>query len=59
MGGMPGRIMWMIPAMVVLVLIFSLIESFCVLPAHMSSLKTSGNTSSRKNHNAMIALGAN
>ncbi len=48
MGGMPGRIMWMIPAMVVLVLIFSLIESFCVLPAHMSSLKASGHSSKRR-----------
>ena len=36
MGGLPGKIMWQIPAMVVLVLCFSLIESFFVLPAHLS-----------------------
>jgi len=40
MGGMPGKLLWQIPAMVVMVLMFSLIESFCVLPAHMSMLKT-------------------
>jgi len=37
LGGLPGKIIWQIPAAVVLVLLFSLIESFCVLPGHMSS----------------------
>ena len=37
LGGMPGKLMWQIPAMVVLVLLFSLLESFLVLPAHMST----------------------
>ena len=37
LGGLPGKLVWQIPAVVVLVLVFSVIESFCVLPAHMSS----------------------
>lgn len=40
MGGLPGRVMWQIPAAVVLVLVFSLIESFFVLPAHMAHSKS-------------------
>jgi multidrug efflux pump subunit AcrB len=39
MGGIPGKVMWQIPAMVVLVLLFSLLESFFILPAHMSSVR--------------------
>ncbi len=41
MGGIPGKVLWQIPAMVVLVLIFSLLETFFILPSHMSSLKSS------------------
>ena len=37
-GGLPGRIVWQIPAVVVLVLAFSLIESFAFLPSHMTLL---------------------
>ena len=37
-GGLPGRIIWQISAIVVFVLLFSLIESFLILPAHLSSL---------------------
>ena len=40
MGGLPGKIAWQIPTVVIIVLIFSLIESFLVLPAHMSTLKS-------------------
>ncbi len=40
MGGLPGKIMWQLPAVVVIVLSFSLLESFCLLPGHMTSLKT-------------------
>ena len=39
LGGMPGKVMWMLPAVVIMALTFSLIESFFILPAHMSSLK--------------------
>lgn len=39
MGGIPGKVMWQIPAMVILVLLFSLLESFFILPAHLSSLR--------------------
>ena len=43
LGGLPGKLVWQIPAVVVLVLLFSVIESFCVLPAHMSSGKQANN----------------
>ena len=39
LGGMPGKIVWQIPAVVVIVLAFSLIESFFILPAHLSTVK--------------------
>ncbi len=35
-GGMPSRMIWMIPAVVCLALALSLAESFVVLPCHMS-----------------------
>ncbi len=34
-GGMMGKLSWQLPAVVVTVLVFSLIESFVLLPAHM------------------------
>lgn len=34
-GGMMGELSWQMPAVVVTVLLFSLIESFVILPAHM------------------------
>lgn len=37
-GGLPGKITWQLPAVVVMVLAFSLIESFAFLPAHMTLL---------------------
>ena len=40
MGGLPGKIAWQIPTVVIIVLMFSLIESFLILPAHMSTLKS-------------------
>ena len=39
-GGMPGKIVWQIPAVVVIVLAFSLLESFFVLPAHLSTVRS-------------------
>ena len=39
LGGMPGKIVWQIPAVVVIVLLFSLLESFFILPAHMSTIR--------------------
>ncbi len=45
LGGMPGKIVWQIPAVVVIVLTFSLIESFCILPAHMSLGRTTTSSS--------------
>ena len=47
MGGIPGKVLWQIPAMVVLVLAFSLFETFLILPAHMSSLKGGKNNGKR------------
>ncbi len=36
LGGMPGKFAWALPVVVVLALGLSLIESFVILPAHMS-----------------------
>ena len=47
MGGLPGKIAWQIPTVVIIVLAFSLIESFLVLPAHMSTLKSGAKLQSR------------
>lgn len=47
MGGIPGKVMWQIPAMVVMVLLFSLLESFFILPAHMSSVRASAKAEKR------------
>ncbi|MGI9326604.1 MAG: efflux RND transporter permease subunit [Pseudomonadales bacterium] len=47
LGGMPGKIVWQIPTVVVIVLLFSLTESFCILPAHMSTLRPTSNLTKR------------
>jgi multidrug efflux pump subunit AcrB len=36
LGGMPGKFAWALPVVVILALSISLIESFLILPAHMS-----------------------
>ncbi|MFP6654383.1 MAG: efflux RND transporter permease subunit, partial [Myxococcota bacterium] len=38
-GGMPSKIIWQIPAVVSIALALSLLESFLILPAHMSMLR--------------------
>ena len=48
MGGIPGKLLWQIPAMVVIVLVFSLLESFFVLPAHMSTVKARASSGKRE-----------
>ena len=40
LGGRPGDIVWEIPAVVVMVMLLSLAESFLILPAHMSTVRT-------------------
>ena len=47
LGGMPGKIVWQIPTVVVIVLLFSWAESFCILPAHMSTLRSTSNLAKR------------
>jgi len=47
-GGLPGRIVWQIPAVVVMVLLFSLIESFTFLPSHMTLLPQLANKGKRE-----------
>ena len=39
MGGMPGKVTWYIPAVVLISLTFSLLESFSLLPAHMTMVR--------------------
>lgn len=46
-GGLPGKIVWQIPAVVVMCLAFSLIESFCILPSHMSRVTTNATVAKR------------
>ena len=36
LGGLPGKIIWQVPFVVIVVLLLSLLESFFILPAHMS-----------------------
>jgi multidrug efflux pump subunit AcrB len=36
LGGMPGKFAWALPVVVILALTISLLESFLILPAHMS-----------------------
>ena len=48
LGGLAGKIIWQIPAVVVLVLIFSLFESFFILPAHQSTLSPRTNLQKRR-----------
>ncbi len=48
LGGLPGKIVWQIPMVVIIVLMFSLIESFLILPAHMSTLKSGARLQSRR-----------
>ncbi len=48
LGGLPGKIMWQIPTIVVIVMIFSLFESFFVLPAHLSTLSGRANLAKRR-----------
>lgn len=52
-GGTPGKITWQLPAVVVMALFVSVIESFFVLPAHMSTIKAGANLSKRA---AIVAL---
>jgi multidrug efflux pump subunit AcrB len=41
LGGMPGKFAWAIPVVVILALILSLIESFVILPVHLSAAEDS------------------
>ncbi|MGI9292823.1 MAG: efflux RND transporter permease subunit, partial [Pseudomonadales bacterium] len=47
LGGLPGKITWQIPAVVVMALLVSAIESFFVLPAHMSTVSADAKISKR------------
>ncbi len=55
LGGLPGKFIWQIPAVVVLVLLFSLFESFFILPAHQSTVSARANLRKR---GFMVALEA-
>ena len=48
LGGLPGKFIWQIPAVVVLVLVFSLFESFFILPAHQSTVRAGANLDKRR-----------
>ncbi len=48
LGGLPGKITWQIPAVVVMALFVSAIESLFVLPAHMSTVSNSARIDKRE-----------
>lgn len=53
LGGLPGKITWQLPAVVVMALFVSVIESFFVLPAHMSTIPAGSQLEKRA---GMVAL---
>lgn len=55
LGGLPGKLIWQISTVVVLVLLFSLIETFLILPAHLSTIGAQANLQKRR---FMVALEA-
>lgn len=42
LGGLPGKLVWYIPAVVVLCLLFSIVESALILPSHMAGHGSEG-----------------
>ena len=55
-GGMPSKFIWQIPAVVCIALILSLLESFLILPAHMSMVR--GNVQPRPKRAFVLRLEA-
>ncbi|TFG97838.1 MAG: efflux RND transporter permease subunit, partial [Myxococcales bacterium] len=53
-GGMPSKLIWQIPAVVSIALALSLLESFLILPAHMSMVR--GNTLPRPKRAFVVRL---
>ncbi|MFK8022275.1 MAG: efflux RND transporter permease subunit [Pseudomonadales bacterium] len=47
MGGIPGKMIWQLPAVVVIALLISVIESFFILPAHMSTIRAGSTLTKR------------
>jgi multidrug efflux pump subunit AcrB len=55
-GGMPQKLIWQIPAVVCIALALSLLESFLILPPHMSMVR--GNATPRPKRAFMLRLEA-
>jgi multidrug efflux pump subunit AcrB len=53
-GGMPSKIIWQIPAVVCIALALSLLESFLILPPHMSMVR--GNALPRPKRSFVVRL---
>ena len=53
-GGMPSKFVWQIPAVVCIALVLSLLESFLILPPHMSMVR--GNTTPQPKRAFMVRL---
>ena len=47
-GGIPGKVAWNIPAVVVLALLLSLTESFLILPGHLSGKRSAGTVTDKR-----------
>ncbi|NRA00648.1 MAG: efflux RND transporter permease subunit [Myxococcales bacterium] len=53
-GGFPRRVIWQLPAVVCIALVLSLLESFVILPAHMSMVR--GNSKPRPKRAFVLRL---
>ena len=47
-GGLPGKVAWNIPAVVVLALMLALFGAFFILPAHLSGARSGGRAAEKK-----------
>jgi multidrug efflux pump subunit AcrB len=47
-GGLPGKVAWNIPAVVVLALLFALFGAFFILPSHLSGARTGGKEAAKR-----------
>lgn len=47
-GGLPGKVAWNIPAVVVLALMLALFGAFFILPAHLSGARTGGEAAPKR-----------
>ena len=47
-GGLPGKVAWNIPAVVMLALLIALFGAFCILPSHLSGARSGGEAAPKR-----------